>query len=166
MEYSEESKNLSVSLSFFLNDLKKVEGKMLTIEKLNYLHNNHHYISPMTVDLEKFINNYYTPCKLLNDVTVACVFHFMTYGKEDESNGYSYAYFRISQTKFDDIMWYTYVFCGPEFLNTVLTYKAVVIMWIIKYLAILILLRFSDAWFTSYQFVIFALLFVFILYCI
>ena len=163
MFYREDNlkKNLSVSLSFNRSDLHKTDVKrMLTIELLNQLHNDDHYISPMILDLNRY---HPEPCKLSDDDTITCAFHFITIEdlarKREQYLQNRCLYIRISHTRLNMMMWYAYAFCGPSILNTMLDYRPLV-TWIIIGMLVLSIILINDSWYISDHFKIYAFTFI------
>lgn len=89
------------------------------------------------------------PCRLSDNDNVTCVFLFMTMrdiGKKfkqyfENRN----IYLKISWTKFDMLMWYTYAFYGPNILNIMLDYREVA-AWIIIWVLVMIVVLTAEAW--------------------
>ena len=152
-----DNNSLSVSLSYKISDLEKTSvkiiRKMLTIELLNQLHNDEHYICPMIIH-----PNIHTPepkpCNISSDDTVVCEFHFMAIAdiakKREQYLHNHYLYFRVSEKRFDILMWYAYAFFGPGILNTMLEYRTSVI-WLAIALLVLHVMSAAEAWYNVDQ---------------
>ena len=150
--------NPSVSLSFKRDDLEKtsvkISEKMLTIELLNQLRNDDHFICPMIINIDVF-TLVPKPCRISGDDTVVCTFHFMAAAEVKKREQYlhnSHLYFRVSQTKVSYLMWYVYAFCGPSILNKMLEYRASFIWFVIKMLVVCVFYT-SEAWYNGQKLV-------------
>ena len=159
--------NLSVSLSFQRSDLQKTNvqtsRRMLTMKLLNQQHNDDHYISPMILDLNKPTPDP-KPCILSDDDdTVTCTFHFMTVEdltrKREQYLRNGCLYFRISHTRFNMMMWYTYAFYGPSILNIILDYRPFVI-WMNIGISVLIVIFNNNSWYIADRLLLYALVLI------
>ena len=166
MEVCKEYKGVVISLSFKRSDLKKtsinISEIMFTIELLNQLRNDNHYISPMIIDPGKSTFNS-KPCRLPGNETIVCAFYFVTVQdlgiKYEQYLKNDCLYFRISQTKFVEAVWHAYEFCGPSIFNMMLDQRAI-FMWKTIGLLILFTVHNKGAWLNAGQTVIYVLTFV------
>ena len=169
MEWDDTS--LLVSLSYKNSDLKKTSikrsQKMLTIELLNQLHNDEHYICPMIID-PNMLTPEPKPCRTSSDDTVVRTFHFMALAdiakKSEQYLHNGHLYLRVSQTRIDVLSWYVYAFCGPRILNVMLEYRASV-LWLAIGLLVLHVTITSEAWYNSDQNLLYICAFMLFLSC-
>ena len=149
MEYSRKGKSVSISLSFDKAKLEEIGEwplkTMFTVELLNQLYNDDHYIIPILVNYE-----FDKICHLSNDDTaMVCKMYFISVEylvKESQYFHNNTAYFRISQVSYREGVWNVYNWFGATIFNLLSTYKIWIVWAAIGALGVTAIVKYHTAW--------------------
>ena len=148
VEYFKRSNAILISLSLKKDKSEEI-GEwplkvLFTIELLNQLYNNDHYVIPMLVNSE------FDVCELSNEESMMlCTIYFISMEQLVQESLYfsnNTVYFRISQVSYKEGVWNVYNWFGPTAFNLLLSYK-VWILWIaIMAVGVMMLTMYHGAW--------------------